>query len=101
MEVVPLSTRFGHRRLPAPAPTTPGSGSPAASASNKSKNQEQQHRADRGVDNRGDDSKAKMDAELRQEPASDESSYDADYMKAPTTPIMRSLTIPYPVPRTI
>jgi len=82
--------RGRRQMLPAPAPTAPGSGSPTASASNEPENQEQQHRADGSVDNRVDESNAKMDAELRQQPASDESSYDSDY-EVPDNPVSGSL----------
>jgi hypothetical protein len=63
---------------PADAPTPSPSAPPAAAATEKPENQKEQQRANRGVDNRADNSKAKMDAELRQQPTANEGSYDSD-----------------------
>jgi hypothetical protein len=56
--------------LPAPAP--------AASAANEFDNQEEYQRADRGVDDRRDNTHAKVDAESGQQPPANEGSYDSD-----------------------
>ena len=64
--------------LTAPAPAASPSASPAAPAANQSENQEQQQRADSGVDDRGDNALAKVDAQSGQQPPADEGSYDAD-----------------------
>ena len=60
-----------HRRQPQRLPQRP----PAA---NESKDQEQQQRANSGVDDRGDNARAKVDVELGQQPPTDEGAYDAD-----------------------
>jgi hypothetical protein len=63
-------------RLPAPAPT-PAS-APTASAADESEDQEEQQRADGGVDDRRDNTNAKVDAELGQQPLADEGADDSD-----------------------
>ena len=73
-----MAALSGLRQSPRPTPATAPSPSPAASAANESENQEEQQRADRGVDDRGDSARAKMDAESGQQPPADEGSYDAD-----------------------
>src|SRR5258708_3407446 len=63
-------------RLPAAAAPT---AAPPAPASAQQPDDKQQHdRADRCVDDRGDDSGAEMDAEAREQPVADESTHDAD-----------------------
>src|ERR1700730_2792050 len=72
--------------LPAPAPTAFPSAppapsppaSPAAAAPDEPENQQEQHRADRGVDDRSDNTHPNVDAELRQQPVADEGPYDSD-----------------------
>jgi hypothetical protein len=53
------------RGLPIRLPSAPPSVAPAATAANELDNQEERQRANSGVDDRGDDSRAKVDAELR------------------------------------
>ena len=49
-----------------------------APAANESKNQQEQQRANSGVDDRADDPRANVDAELRQEPPTNEGSDNPD-----------------------
>src|ERR1700736_1849921 len=63
--------------LPAPAPTPP-SAAPSALVAHELYDQQEQQRADRGVDDRPDKARAKVDAELRQQPGADERSDDSD-----------------------
>jgi hypothetical protein len=69
-------------RLPAPAPAAPPSASPAAPPSaaptNEFDNQEEYQRANSGVDDRGDNARAKVDAELWQQPPANEGPDYAD-----------------------
>src|ERR1700736_5425090 len=64
--------------LPAPPPTASPSAAPSPSAADEPENQQEQHRADRGVDDRSDNTHANVDAELRQQPVADEGAYDSD-----------------------
>jgi hypothetical protein len=72
----PNHVRLGDDRLPAPAPT-PAS-APTASAANEPENEEQQQRANRGVDDRRDNTDTKVDAELGQQPLADEGADDSN-----------------------
>jgi hypothetical protein len=65
-------------RLPASSPNTTPAPSPSASAANESDDQQQDQRADGGVDDRRNDARAKMDAELRKQPTADEGAYDSN-----------------------
>src|ERR1700730_3306954 len=53
-------------------PTSPPTPSPPASATNEPDDQQQYKRADGGVDDRRNNARAKMDAELRKQPTTDE-----------------------------
>jgi len=65
--------------LPSPAPPAAPTASPApASSSNEPHDEEQQYRTDCGVDDGTDDSGAEMDAQLRQQPASDKGAQNPD-----------------------
>jgi hypothetical protein len=55
---------------------------PAASPSDQPENDEQNDRTYGGVNNKGDDPRAKVNAQLRQQPISDERANDADYQVA-------------------
>jgi hypothetical protein len=50
---------------PSASPAAPPSVAPAATAANELDNQEERQRANSGVDDRGDDTRAKVDAELK------------------------------------
>src|ERR1700730_3851775 len=61
------------RWLPAPAPTcspsaSPPAASPSASAANELDDPKEHQRANGGIDDCSDDSRAQLDAELRQQP---------------------------------
>ena len=53
-------------------PTSPPTPSPSASATHEPDDQQQYQRADGGVDDRRNNARAKMDAELRKQPTTDE-----------------------------
>jgi hypothetical protein len=53
-------------------PTSPPAPSPPVSATNEPDDQQQYQRADGGVDDRRNNARAKMDAELRKQPTTDE-----------------------------
>jgi hypothetical protein len=59
-------------------PTSPPTPSPPASATNEPDNQQQYQRADGGVNNRPNNARAKMDAELRKQPTTDERANDSN-----------------------
>jgi hypothetical protein len=59
-------------------PTSPPPPSPCTSATNEPDDQQQYQRADGGVDDRRNNARAKMDAELRKQPTTDEGAYDSD-----------------------
>jgi hypothetical protein len=59
-------------------PTSPPTPSPPASATNEPDNQQQYQRANGGVDNRRNNARAKMDAELRKQPTTDERAYNSN-----------------------
>ena len=59
-------------------PTSPPTPSPPASATNEPDDQQQYQRADGGVDDRRNNARAKMDAELRKQPTTDEGAYDSN-----------------------
>jgi hypothetical protein len=59
-------------------PTSPPPPSPPASATNEPDDQQQYQRADGGVDNRRNNAPAKMDAELRKQPTTDERAYNSN-----------------------
>src|SRR4051794_31655575 len=63
---------WGCPSSPAPAPA------PSAAATNEPDEQQQNQSADRGVDDRRNDTGAEMDAEPRKDPAADESADDPD-----------------------
>jgi hypothetical protein len=66
------------RRDGSPSPTTAPSTSPSTTTAEQPHDEEQQYSADGSVDDRADDAAAEMDAELRQQPAADKSTQDAD-----------------------
>jgi hypothetical protein len=59
-------------------PTSPPTPSPPASTTNEPDDQQQYQRADGGVDNRRNNTQAKMDTELRKQPTTDESAHDSN-----------------------
>jgi hypothetical protein len=59
-------------------PTSPPTPSPPASATNEPDDQQQYQRADGGVDDRRNNARAKMDAELRKQPTTDEGAYNSN-----------------------
>ena len=59
-------------------PTSPPTPSPPASATNEPDDQQQYQRADGGVDDRRNNARAKMDAELRKQPTTDERANDSN-----------------------
>jgi hypothetical protein len=69
-------TRAAHQATS--LPTSPPTPSPPASTTNESDDQQQYQRADGGVDNRRDNTQAKMDTELRKQPTTDESAHDSN-----------------------
>jgi hypothetical protein len=60
------------RALPSSPPSSSPTPSPSASATNEPDDQQQYQRADGGVDDRRNNARAKMDAELRKQPTTDE-----------------------------
>jgi hypothetical protein len=66
------------RGLPIRLPSAPPSVAPAATAANELDNQEERQRANSGVDDRGDNARAKVDAELWQQPPANEGPDYAD-----------------------
>jgi hypothetical protein len=64
--------------LPSPTPAAAPPASPSATTSKQSHDKEQQYRTDGSVDNCTDHSNAKVDAELRQQPASDKGAQNPD-----------------------
>jgi hypothetical protein len=65
-------------RLPASSPNTTRTPSPSASAANEPDDKQQDQRADGGVDDRRNDARAKMNAELRKQPTTNKGPYDSD-----------------------
>jgi len=59
-------------------PTSPPTPSPSASATNEPDDQQQYQRADGGIDDRRNNARAKMDAELRQQPTTNEGAYKSN-----------------------
>ena len=64
--------------LPSPAPAAAPTASPSAAASNEPHDEEQQYRTDGGIDDGADHASAEMDAQLRQQPASDKGAQNPD-----------------------
>ena len=58
--------------------TFPPTRSPSASATNEPDDQQQDQRTNGGVDDGRNNSQAKMDAELRKQPTTDEGAYDSN-----------------------
>src|SRR5207247_5488107 len=63
--------------LPTSPPTSP-TPSPSASATDEPDDQQQYQRADGGVDDRRNNARAKMDAEMRKKPSPNEGAYDSN-----------------------
>jgi hypothetical protein len=59
-------------------PTSPPTPSPPASATNEPDDRQQYQRADGGVDDRRNNARAKMGAELRKQPTTDEGAYNSN-----------------------
>jgi hypothetical protein len=59
-------------------PASAKSPSPSASTMNEPHDQQKDQRADRGVDDLRNNSRAKVDAKLRQQPTAEEGAYDSD-----------------------
>jgi hypothetical protein len=67
----------GHGATSGRLPTSPPTPSPSTSA-NEPDDQQQYQRADGGVDDRRNNARAKMDAELRKQPTTDKGAYDSN-----------------------
>jgi len=65
-------------RSQSPTPTTAPAASPSTAIAEQPHEEEQQYRADGSVDDRADETAAEMDAKLRQQPAADKGTQDAD-----------------------
>jgi hypothetical protein len=66
------------RRDGSPSPTTAPSAAPSTATAEQPHDEEQQYRADRSIDDCADDAAAEMDAKLRQQPAADKGTQDAN-----------------------
>jgi hypothetical protein len=64
--------------LPSSPPSSSPTPSPSASATNEPDYQQQYQRADGGVDDRRNNARAKVDAELRKQPTTDEGAYNSN-----------------------
>jgi len=77
MSASPLGRKLP--RLPTSPPVaSPTPSPPAASATDEPDNEQEYQCADRGVDDRRNEARAKVDAKLRKQPATDEGAYDSN-----------------------